>query len=382
MALSVAAASVLFLAIAFINLAGNTASGPSSEQIALLEMWQQPYHTTTMLWNAASDDSGSDMSDQSGSAFTQDLSDSSESDEKYSTSNYDSGSHDSDDDSLKQILPSSVLGGDGQAVHTHQWDTSKLSNNDHWDSHGSDNSWSGDHDSIADKSWLSTDVKTHSWDSPQNSQLKQELKKMYNKGINAIPKSVAKEAAQDADQSFFKKWAKVGKKISKGKTGLSDKQVKLYKEAEQSVERDEKKKEKFVKAVHKKLTKATAAAAAAAAAAAKGTDAVKHALKVKDKLKAADRLAAKLTSTRHHAAHKAAAAKAAAKPAAAKEPAADPGLVGDRAAVHAIAQTKNPTRMEAKMSRLRQKIEADFDKVTKFAHAVKKSLPPLKAAQM
>jgi hypothetical protein len=29
-------------------------------------------------------------------------------------------SHDSDDDNLKQILPSSVLGGDGQAVHTHQ----------------------------------------------------------------------------------------------------------------------------------------------------------------------------------------------------------------------------------------------------------------------
>ena len=26
--------------------------------------------------------------------------------------------------------------------------------------------------------------------------------------------------------------------------------------------------------------------------------------------------------------------------------------------------------------------QADFDKVTKFAHAVKKSLPPLKAAQM
>ncbi len=130
---------------------------------------------------------------------------------------------------------------------------------------------------------------------------------------------LARQAAQDADQSFFKKWAKVGKKISKGtpslpppqplraprfaplaltparagKTGLSDKQVKLYKEAEQSVERgappppllppsfheiareevgaadpeapaDEKKKEKFVKAVHKKLTKATAAAAAAA----------------------------------------------------------------------------------------------------------------------
>jgi len=333
-----------------------------------------------MLWNAASDDSGSDMSDQSGDGFTQDLSDSSASYEKFSTSDYNSGSHDGGDDNLKQILPSSVLGGDGQAVHTHQWDTSKLSDNDHWDSHGSDNSWNGDHDSIADKSWLGTDMKTHSWDSSQNTQLKQELKKMYNKGINAIPKSVAKEAAQDADQSFFKKWAKVGKKISKGKTGLSDKQVKLYKEAEKSVERDEKKKEKFVKAVHKKLTKATAAAAAAAA---KGTDAVKHALKVKDKLKAADRLAAKLTAAHRHAAHKvAAAAPAPAKPAAAKEPAADPGLVGDRAAVHAIAQTKNPNVMEAKMSRLRQKIEADFDKVTKFAHAVKKSLPPLKAAQM
>jgi hypothetical protein len=45
------------------------------------------------------------------------------------------------------------------------------------------------------------------------------------------------QAAQDADQSFFKKWANVGKKISKGKTGLSDKQIKLYKEAEKSVER-------------------------------------------------------------------------------------------------------------------------------------------------
>ena len=29
----------------------------------------------------------------------------------------------------------------------------------------------------------------------------------------------------------------MGKKISKGKTGLSDKQIKLYKEAEKSVER-------------------------------------------------------------------------------------------------------------------------------------------------
>jgi hypothetical protein len=91
LALSVAAASVLILAVAFINLAGNTTSGPSPEQVALLEMWQQPYHTTTMLWNAASDDSGSDMSDQSGGAFTQDLSDSSASYEKYSTSDYDSG---------------------------------------------------------------------------------------------------------------------------------------------------------------------------------------------------------------------------------------------------------------------------------------------------
>jgi len=248
-----------------------------------------------------------------------------------------------------------------------------LSSNDHWDSHSSDQAWSGNHNSIVDKSWLGTDIKSHSWDSAQSVQLKQELKKMYDKGINAIPKSVAKEAAEDADQSFFKKWAKVGKKISKGKTGLSDKQIKLYKEAEKSVERDEKKKEKFVKAVHKKLSKASAAKAPKAASA------VKHALVVKDKLKAADRLAAKLTASHHHAAHKAAVK---AKKAEAKEPSADPGIVGDRAAVHAIAQTKNPKVMEAKMSRLRQKIEADFDKVTKFAHAVKKSLPPLKAAQV
>lgn len=373
-AISAAAVSIIVLAVTFTNLVDNGAKGPSQEQIALLEMWQRPYQTTTMLWNAASDDSGADMSDQSGDGFTEDLADSSASYEKYSTSNYDSGSHDSDsDDSLKQILPSSVLGGDGQAVHTHEWDTSKLSNNDHWDSHSSDDSWNGNHDSVADKSWLGTDMKAHSWDSAQNTQLKQELKKMYNKGINAIPKSVAKEAAQDADQSFFKKWANVGKKISKGKTGLSDKQIKLYKEAEKSVERDEKKKEKFVKAVHKTLTKATAANAP------KATNAVKHALLVKDKLKAADRLSAKLTAIGHHAAHKAAVAKAKTE---AKEPSADPGIVGDRAAVHAIAQTKNPTVMEAKMSRLRQKIEADFDKVTKFAHAVKKSLPPLKAAQM
>jgi len=365
--------SILVLAVAFTTMVGNDATGPSQEQIALLQMWQQPYHTTTMLWNAASDDTDSDMSDQSG--FTQDLADSSQSYEKYSTKDYDSGSHDSEsDDNLKQILPSSVLGGDGQAVHTHEWDTSKLSSNDHWDSHGSDESWNGNHDSVADKSWLGTDLKSHSWDSAQSSQLKQELKKMYDKGINAIPKSVAKEAAQDADQSFFNKWAKLGKKISKSKTGLSDKQIKLYKEAEKSVERDEKKKEKFVKAVHNKLSKATSAKSP------KATSAVKHALKVKDKLKAADRLAAKLTASHHHAAHKAAAAKA--KKVEAKEPSADPGIVGDRAAVHAIAQTKNPKVMEAKMSRLRQKIEADFDKVTKFAHAVKKSLPPLKAAQV
>jgi len=197
---------------------------------------------------------------------------------------------------------------------------------------------------------------------------------MYDKGINAIPKSVAKEAAQDADQSFFKKWAKLGKKISKSKTGLSDKQIKLYKEAEKSVERDEKKKEKFVNAVHKKLAKTTFSSPAHSAA--------KHAEQVKDKLKAADRLAAKLSTDSHSAkilSHSNSEPKSVgiAKKAA-KEPSADPGIVGDRAAVHAIAQTKNPKVMEAKMSRLRQKIMADFDSVTKFAHAVKKSLPPLK----
>ena len=90
-ALSAAAVSILVLAVTFTNLVDRTSSNPSPEQIALLQMWQQPYHTTTMLWNAASDDSGSDMSDQSGDGFTQDLSDSSESYEKYSTSNYDSG---------------------------------------------------------------------------------------------------------------------------------------------------------------------------------------------------------------------------------------------------------------------------------------------------
>ena len=89
-ALSAAAVSILVLAVTFTNLVGNTSSGPSQEQIALLEMWQRPY-TTTMLWNAASDDSGSDMSDQSGDGFTQDLADSSESYEKYDTDSDDSG---------------------------------------------------------------------------------------------------------------------------------------------------------------------------------------------------------------------------------------------------------------------------------------------------
>jgi hypothetical protein len=90
-AISAAAVSIIVLAVTFTNLVDNGAKGPSQEQIALLEMWQRPYQTTTMLWNAASDDSGADMSDQSGDGFTEDLADSSASYEKYSTSNYDSG---------------------------------------------------------------------------------------------------------------------------------------------------------------------------------------------------------------------------------------------------------------------------------------------------
>ena len=47
----------------------------------------------------------------------------------------------------------------------------------------------GSQASSTGSAWL----KSHSWDSDKDIKLKQELKKMYHKGINAISKSIAKQ---------------------------------------------------------------------------------------------------------------------------------------------------------------------------------------------
>lgn len=82
------------------------------------------------------------------------------------------------------------------------------------------------------KAWL----KQHSWDSNKDLKMKAELKKMYHKGINAISKSIASEAAEENNNSFFSKWAGGKSAKSKGSKGrknpLSDKDMKLYKQAE------------------------------------------------------------------------------------------------------------------------------------------------------
>ena len=93
------------------------------------------------------------------------------------------------DSDLKSIIPSSERAGTGlSSDHDNEWDTSKLSNDDDWDKHSSTSD--GD-DSVGgnDSSWL----KQHSWESGKTAKLKQEIKKMYHKGINAISKSIAKE---------------------------------------------------------------------------------------------------------------------------------------------------------------------------------------------
>lgn len=195
------------------------------------------------------------------------------------------------DSDLKSIIPSSERAGTGLSSHSHQWDTSELSDKDGWDKHGSsDDASDSDSDSTANKAWL----KSHSWESGKETKLKEEIKEMYHTGINKISKSIAKQADEENNNSFYSKWAGGKSSLSSGssskggklKTPLSSSDMKLYQEAESSVKKEEEKKQPLIKAVDS----ADKTAAVGAAKSAKTGGVSKHDSDVKAKLEAADRL--------------------------------------------------------------------------------------------
>ena len=109
-------------------------------QTELLNMWDKPYHTvtTTMLWNAASDDAGSDNS---------------------------ANNDDTEFDTYGN--------------------TASLSDN-------SDSSWGTHSYSSDDNGGIAMpDTSVHSWDSSDSVNLKQQLKHMFKKGINRVTKEIA-----------------------------------------------------------------------------------------------------------------------------------------------------------------------------------------------
>jgi len=310
-------------------------SAVTPHQTELLNMWDKPYHTvtTTMLWNAASDDAGSDNSNSDDTAY-----------DTYGNSA--SLSDDSDGD------------GDTEDLADNNWGTKSYS--------------SDDNDGIE-----MPDTSVHSWDSSDSVALKQQLKHMFSKGINRVSKQIAAKA-EDSSKGFFGKWAKVaGQKISSGdkKIGLDSSQAKLYKEAEKSEQKEQAKKAPFIKAVKQVVSKEQKEHHSS-----KSSSGAAHDKAVKAKLKAADKLATKLAKHKHeeHAAKKKAAKKDA-------MPKADPGKIGSKSAVKALKHSLDTAHGKAKlaarkkMAALEQQIKNDFASVTSFAHKVKTSLPPMKA---
>jgi len=324
------AAMVLLGAAMFVSYGGSATT--TVQQTELLNLWDRPYHTvttTTMLWNAASDDAGS--------------------------TSY--GRNDDDDTEYDTYGKSSSLSDDGD----NSGDT-ELADTD-WGTH------SYSHDS--NDGIQMPDTQVHSWDSGNSVALKQQLKKMFSKGINRVSKQIADKAEAQESKGFYSKWAKVaGKKISAGdkQIGLDSKQAKLYKEAEASEVKEQAKKAPFIKAVAKVVSKEQKKSAEHN----KSADKVSHDQAVKAKLRAADKLATKLAE------HK--------KKAASGPPKADPGKIGSKSAVKALKEKldnahghKAKAEARKKMAALEQQIKNDFKSVTSFARKVKTSLPPLKA---
>ena len=212
-----------------------------------------------------------------------------------------SGGNDDDgmDSALKSIIPSSEREGTGLSSHgSHEWDTSELSDNDGWDKHSSSDD--SDSDSSSDDGTNSAWLKQHSWESSKDAQLKADIKKMYHNGINKISKSIAKQADEENNNSFYSKWA--GGKApsalsgSKGsKTPLSNSDMKLYKEAESSVKKEEEKKAPLIKAVKSADSKDESSEKTGGAGASKNN----HSKEVKAKLEAADRLSKHLAKKQH-----------------------------------------------------------------------------------
>jgi hypothetical protein len=239
----------------------------------------------------------------------------------------------------------------------------------------------GDSDSLSDISMPDTHV--HSWDSSNSAALKEQLHKMFSKGINKISKQITAKAEHEASsKGFFGHWAKVAtKKISQKKFGLNSSQRKLYKEAESSVLKDQAKQAASIKAYKTVVSKEQKAEDSKKHGTKLATTAA-HDLSDKAKLKAADRLSTKLTRHRKQASLKHKKAKAAP----AGPPKADPGKIGSKSAVKALKQSlesakshKAKAAARAKMVALMQQIKNDFASVTSFAHKVKTSLPPMKA---
>ena len=205
------------------------AAGPSGRSTAahphateLLAMWDRPYHTqtTTMLWNAASDDAGMDNSN-------------SDSDDSAAYTQFDTFGH-----------SASLSAGDSGNDEGYGGDSgeTELADSDSFDDDNSDSSYS-------DISVPDTHV--HSWDSANSAALKQQLRKMFSKGINKVSKEVAAKAEKTASaQGFYGKWAKgLTSKSNTKEFGMDKTQRKLYKEAETSVLKDQAKKAPLIKAV-------------------------------------------------------------------------------------------------------------------------------------
>jgi len=300
------------------------AAGQSPSQKMLQELWERPFVSTVlpaqrtqMLWNAMEDanvdmhssmsrGSGDGYSDSYGGGGDDDSSDDdgvdsgNESYEKYDTDSGSGGNGDDGMDSaLKSIIPSSEREGTGLSSRgSHEWDTSELSDNDGWDKHSSSDDT--DSDSSSGDGTNSAWLKQHSWESSKDAQLKADIKKMYHNGINKISKSIAKQADNENKNSFYSKWAG-GKALSslsgsKGsKTPLSNSDMKLYKEAESSVKKEEEKKAPLIKAVKSADSKDESSEKSGGAGASKDN----HSKEVKAKLEAADRLSKHIAKKQH-----------------------------------------------------------------------------------
>lgn len=273
------------------------------------------------------------------------------------------------DSALKSIIPSSEREGTGLSSHSsHEWDTSELSDNDGWDKHSSTSSDDSDSDSSSDdgttnSAWL----KSHSWESDKDAKLKADIKKMYHNGINKISKSIAKQADEENNNSFYSKWAggKVSSSISEGKgskTPLSNSDMKLYKEAESSVKKEEEKKAPLIKAVKSADSKDESSSSPGGAGASKKD----HSKDVKAKLEAADRLSKHLAKKQHKTSVK--------------------ELLKQSARIAAESKKahgkKAKAAVEANAKKLQEEIKEDFSHATAIAHNIQSTANKLVGSKL